>query len=411
MTASRRALGLAGGVVLSAGVAGGLRVSPPALARGAAPTGLARPRAPAPRARLPVGAAPAGAAWAVRRPRSARGSTRALAAPLASASVRQAVMPAIWVMVGCILGMVPSSAAFIPGRRSSDKLLARTFTGCALGLVVSCWIFSSAALHVAVFCAMGVLAQQEYYEMAQSRGLFPARKLSMVGSLAMYLAAFDGRRAVVDAALPLAGIYTTMYLLTRPKPEPTLDDVTSTFLGIYYLGFLPSFWVRLKGLHAIAAPFAPTAGSMGAPALRALAFSHGSVISWWTFLSIVCSDIGAYFVGKAFGSTKLISSVSPNKTIEGALGGIAAAVGTSLLGAYLMRWPMWYVSGALHGVIASVCALVGDLTISMFKRSSGVKDTGKLLPGHGGLLDRVDSFLLAAAPIFFYVKYALPLFR
>lgn len=289
-------------------------------------------------------------------------------------------------MVACIFGMVPASAAFIPGRRSTDKLLARTFTGCALGLVVSCWIFSSPALHVAVFCAMGILAQQEYYEMAQGRGLFPARKLSMVGSLVMYLAAADGRRGVVDAALPLAGIYTTMYLLLRPKPEPTLDDVTSTFLGIYYLGFLPSFWVRLRGIAAVGAPLALSGVPQGM-GLRRLTLTHGTVISWWTFLSIVCADIGAYFVGKAFGSTKLISSVSPNKTIEGALGGVLAAVGTSLLGAYLMRWPMWYVSGALHGVIAAVCALIGDLTISMFKRSSGVKVRRRCRPlPCGGLL-------------------------
>ncbi|KAJ1635299.1 phosphatidate cytidylyltransferase [Pavlovales sp. CCMP2436] len=255
---------------------------------------------------------------------------------------------------------------------------------------------------------MGVLAQQEYFQMAQGRGLFPARRLSMLGSVLMYIAAADGRRGVIDAALPLVGIYTTMYLLTRPTPEPTLDDVTSTFMGVYYLGFLPSFWVRLRGLAVEGAPsfaFQWWPAGLG-PGL----FTHGAVITWWTFLSIVCSDIGAYFVGKGFGSTKLISSVSPNKTLEGALGGMAAAVLSSLLGAYLMRWPSWWLSGALHGVIASVSALVGDLTISMFKRSSGVKDTGKLLPGHGGLLDRVDSFLLAAAPIYFYVKYALPLF-
>lgn len=356
------------------GLAGGMHVPPPAVSARVARAPLAPPRGAA-RAR--------GALWPPppqmerrpplrpRRPASARGSVRALAA-LGGAGVPRAVLPAIWVMLGCILGMLPSSAAFIPGRRSADKLLKRTFTGCALGLLVSCWIFSSPALHVGVFCAMGVLAQQEYYEMAQGRGLFPARKLSMVGSLVMYLAAADGRRGVVDAALPLAGIYTTMYLLLRPKPEPTLDDVTSTFLGIYYLGFLPSFWVRLRGVCALGAPCALGAAPRWL-GLRGLTFTHGTVISWWTFLSIVCSDIGAYFVGKGFGCTKLISSVSPNKTLEGALGGMLAAVASSLLGAYLMRWPLWYVSGALHGVIASACALIGDLTISMFKRSSGVK--------------------------------------
>mmetsp|Transcript_713 Transcript_713/g.2129 ORF Transcript_713/g.2129 Transcript_713/m.2129 type:complete len:200 (-) Transcript_713:62-661(-) len=188
---------------------------------------------------------------------------------------------------------------------------------------------------------------------------------------------------------------------------PTLDDVTSTFMGIYYLGFLPSFWVRLRGLTTPAPNFQ---FPWWPEALRPDRFTHGAVITWWTFLSIVCADIGAYFVGKRFGQTKLLATVSPNKTVEGLLGGMAAAVCSSVLGAYLMGWPLWYISGAIHGILACGMALIGDLTISMFKRSSGVKDTGRLLPGHGGLLDRVDSFLLAAAPVYFYVKYALPCF-
>lgn len=366
-------------------------------------------------------------------------------AAMATASVRRAIMPVLWVVSTCIVALVPTTLALLQqqvskGRRG--KLLERTFTGCALGLVVSMWIFSSTFVYVLVFCVMGVLAQQEYYKMAANRGYFPARKLSILGSLAMYVAGADGRRGVIDAALPLAGIYTTMYLLTRPKPEPTLDDVTTTFMGIYYLGFVPSFWVRLRGLSTGAAPFV---FSWWPAALRPERFTHGAVITWWTFLSIVCSDIGAYFVGKTFGSRKLCSAVSPNKTVEGAVGGALAAMGVSMLGGYLMGWPLWWISGAINGLLASVMALVGDLTISMFKRSSGVKvrprasraapvnpvtrrvlcspgtrphpdrprarqDTGNLLPGHGGLLDRIDSFLLAAAPVYFYVKYALPLF-
>jgi phosphatidate cytidylyltransferase len=352
-----RRLWLAGAVALSSvGMVGGLRVA-------RAPFVSMRSTAPG-RPHLAPLASPAR--------RAARAPPRAAArGVLANSSVQAAVLPALIVVVACIMGMMPASAAFIPGRRSVDQLLKRTFTGCALGLVVSCWIFSSLPLYVAAFCAMGVLAQQEYFMMATSRGFFPARRLSMVTSVLMYVSGADGRRFVVDAALPLAGIYTTVYLLTRPTPPPTLDDLTSTFMGIYYLGFLPSFWVRLKGLQAAGAPFEfawwPT---------RLLGdglFTHGAVITWWTFLAIVCSDIGAYFVGKRFGSTKLISSVSPNKTQEGALGGMGLAMLVSMLGAYLMGWPRWYLSGAIHGVLASVMALVGDLTISMFKRSSGVK--------------------------------------
>ena len=124
-------------------------------------------------------------------------------------------------------------------------------------------------------------------------------------------------------------------------------------------------------------------------------------------ISIVSADIAAYFGGKRWGKTKLIS-VSPNKTWEGLISGIAGCVGMMVVGASLMRWPVPLLSGALYGVMCAVMALIGDLTVSLLKRSANVKDTGDLLPGHGGLLDRIDSFLLVPAPAYFFVKYALP---
>ena len=94
----------------------------------------------------------------------------------------------------------------------------------------------------------------------------------------------------------------------------------------------------------------------------------------------------------------------------GLLGGCVAATFVSVSGAVLMRWPWAAVSGALYGLTCAVMALIGDLTVSLLKRSAGVKDTGRLLPGHGGLLDRLDSYLLVAAPAYFFVKVLLPAF-
>lgn len=80
---------------------------------------------------------------------------------------------------------------------------------------------------------------------------------------------------------------------------------------------------------------------------------------------------------------------------------MAAAMGTMVAAALLMRWPVPLASGAAYGLILSLMGLVGDLTVSLLKRSAGVKDTGTIMPGHGGLLDRLDSYLLVAAPAFF----------
>lgn len=127
----------------------------------------------------------------------------------------------------------------------------------------------------------------------------------------------------------------------------------------------------------------------------------GAVAVWWTCLSVAAADIGAYFGGKTFGRRSLASiglgaagKASPNKTLEGALSGFLASMLVSTIGAAVMHWPLWAVTGPLYGLALSMVALVGDLTASMLKRDGNFKDYGDLLPGHGGLLDRLDGCAL-----------------
>jgi phosphatidate cytidylyltransferase len=124
-------------------------------------------------------------------------------------------------------------------------------------------------------------------------------------------------------------------------------------------------------------------------------------ISPWTLvfmlLIVWVADIGAYFAGKAFGRVKLAVRISPGKTWEGAIGGLAAV---TLLVALESVWLDFPMSSVLPLALAvAVISVVGDLTVSMFKRTAGVKDSGALFPGHGGLLDRADG-IMAAAPVF-----------
>ena len=129
---------------------------------------------------------------------------------------------------------------------------------------------------------------------------------------------------------------------------------------------------------------------------------RGPAIVLWLVLLVIAADVGAFFVGRSFGKHKLAPQVSPGKTWEGALGGLATVA--------LVAW-----SGALYfglsvprciafGCVVGIFSVIGDLTESMFKRAAGLKDSGVLLPGHGGILDRIDS-VTAAAPL-----YALGLF-
>jgi phosphatidate cytidylyltransferase len=147
-----------------------------------------------------------------------------------------------------------------------------------------------------------------------------------------------------------------------------------------------------------------------APAFVALArlqisahgFTSGPLLVLWLVLMVCAADIGAYFAGRAFGRRKLAPRVSPGKTIEGAVGGLLLVAVVAGSGALYFGLPTLAVTA--FGLGVGIFSIVGDLTESMFKRAAELKDSGGILPGHGGMLDRLDS-VTAAAPL-----YALGLF-
>jgi phosphatidate cytidylyltransferase len=123
---------------------------------------------------------------------------------------------------------------------------------------------------------------------------------------------------------------------------------------------------------------------------------------------VVAADIGAYFAGRQFGRSKLAPRVSPGKTWEGVIGGLAAAAAMAFIGVeWFEKNPVPFMSLCAIVVVASI---IGDLTESLFKRHAGLKDSGSILPGHGGVLDRVDS-VTAAAPVFLVGLERLGLLR
>jgi phosphatidate cytidylyltransferase len=136
--------------------------------------------------------------------------------------------------------------------------------------------------------------------------------------------------------------------------------------------------------------------------ISARGFASGPWMVLWLVLMVCAADIGAYFAGRGFGRRKLAPRVSPGKTWEGALGGLIGAAFTAWCGALYFGLPALTVIA--FGCAVAVYSVIGDLTESMFKRAAALKDSGRLLPGHGGLLDRIDS-VTAAAPL-----YALGLF-
>ncbi len=154
------------------------------------------------------------------------------------------------------------------------------------------------------------------------------------------------------------------------------------------------------------------------PTILALAVLHegregqaqsGALRLLYVFFLIFAADTGAYFAGRRFGKRKLAPLVSPGKSIEGAIGGLLlCAVWACTAGVYIFKPGDKLLAFVLVSMVVAAVSILGDLTESLFKRAAGVKDSGKLLPGHGGILDRVDS-LLAAAPMMALGLYGLAL--
>ena len=113
-------------------------------------------------------------------------------------------------------------------------------------------------------------------------------------------------------------------------------------------------------------------------------------------------------MGRLVGRTRL-SNISPKKTVEGAIFGILGSIAVGVSGAALLQWPLWLITGISWGLLIGGASLLGDLTESMMKRDAGVKDSGQLIPGHGGILDRADSYVFTAPLVFYFVTMLLPI--
>jgi phosphatidate cytidylyltransferase len=175
-------------------------------------------------------------------------------------------------------------------------------------------------------------------------------------------------------------------------------------LFVALLWWLVAFaWLALAPLYtnrffaALAGPIVLAPTWLSLSALHTATGRNGPMLVLFLLILVFSADVGAYFAGRAFGRLKLAPRVSPGKTWEGVIGGFAAAAVSATAGAFWFELPIASYLALCAAVVA--VSIIGDLTESMFKRHVGLKDSSNLLPGHGGILDRIDS-ITAAAPIF-----------
>jgi phosphatidate cytidylyltransferase len=214
--------------------------------------------------------------------------------------------------------------------------------------------------------------------MVREKGFVPAERLCLVLSLSL-IAIQQAYAPVGSVAFVLAGIALCTSLVFRPG-SATIADMATSLLGLFYTGFLPTYLLRLRALD------------------------QGVFFLLLTFGCVWAADIGAFFFGKTFGRTRLSPRISPRKTVEGAVFGTGASVAVGLSGAALLHWSLWPLAGALFGLLVGLSSLLGDLTESLMKRDAGLKDSGNLIPGHGGIMDRADSYIFTAPVAYYFVS-------
>ena len=170
----------------------------------------------------------------------------------------------------------------------------------------------------------------------------------------------------------------------------SLTDAALSLLGVVYVGFTFSHLLLLRYIDTAHA------------GLPAHSLPYGAVFIWIAFLGTWASDTFAYFVGSAWGRTKLCPDISPSKTREGAAGGLVGSVVTVIVFGSMYHIPLYHLVAL--GFVVGIAAPVGDLVESAIKRAAGVKDSGRFFPGHGGVLDRFDSIMFAVPAVYYYVQ-------
>jgi len=250
--------------------------------------------------------------------------------------------------------------------------------------------FGGVVLAGAVALVTG-FAAIEVFRLLKGAGYVPFAALGTALALVVVLdAAFPEVLEGSGLLLVAVGIVlVAVASFTKVDPNDGLQAWIATIFGALYISLL-SFIIRL----GMVAPEIPA----GSP-LSAIGAERGWILL--LILAVWSYDTGAYLVGKNFGRTKFLTHISPSKTVEGLLGGVVA---TTVVVA-VMLWALG--QNPLHaivlGLLTALAAQAGDLAESVIKRAAGAKDSGTLIPGHGGMLDRVDSFIFAAPVVTFYV--------
>jgi len=261
-------------------------------------------------------------------------------------------------------------------------------------LVIVVWFGGEPGL-TALIVAFGILAALEFYRMVATSKAPPLTVFGLIWTafftlsrnselLSLFETRF-GSGLLMPLLLASAVVLPLIGLLSRRQKEGAFTTWAWTIAGVLYVGWLLSYLVALRGLD----------GGRN-----------------WVFFALFAtwaSDTTAFFIGRRFGRHKLAPNISPGKTWEGSVGGIVGAIIVSVLffTPTPFHLPLVYWQAIVLSILVSIFGQIGDLVESLLKRNMGVKDSGRLMPGHGGILDRLDSIIFAGIVVYYYVIWAI----
>jgi phosphatidate cytidylyltransferase len=292
-----------------------------------------------------------------------------------------------------------ANAASAESPSKASSLLLRVVSGLVLIpiIVAAAWWPASTAVLVAICAALGIY---ELVGIFRAGGYAPRTLLSVVIGVALCAAAALQPYTAFDltgAALAMVVIVALVAEIARTDRSTSLISWALTITGALYVGWLLSHFIMIGQITT------PLRNGW----LASINIPPGTAWICFTLAITWLQDTAAYFVGRRFGKHAFAPILSPKKTWEGALGGFLASVLTAMIAVPILGLPVNLFAAALIGAVAGVAGPLGDLAESLIKRQIGIKDSGHLIPGHGGILDRIDSLLFTGPLIYYMVLLTL----
>ena len=272
-----------------------------------------------------------------------------------------------------------------------SKSVTRLITGVIFGFTALFAIMAGGLWIVGLALIIVTLASKEYVKILEHKGFRPSSRIIILSSFIFAALAYFNRFDMVALAFTVCSIMAFMSVLFKGK-QPYIANVATTILGFVYCGWFPLHLLFLRDLGS---------HPLYEGLIKTNVTTEGAGYALLLFFAVILTDSMCYYTGCYFGKHKLSKVISPNKTIEGSIGGTLSCMIFCFIFGQVLMIP-WYHCIIL-GLLIAAFAQIGDLCESMIKRDAGVKDSSNILPGHGGFLDRTDSYILTIPVVHYYM--------